>query len=79
VTVTRDGDLIRLTGRCRVEDAEPLTVLLQAAPDATLEISGCEVLHAAVVQAILAFRPQLKGVSVDPFISRWLSPRLGRT
>ena len=79
MSVTRDGDVIVLAGPCRVEDAEPLTALLQTAPDATLDLSACEGLHAAVVQVILAFRPQIRGVSADPFIAHWLSPRLGRT
>lgn len=79
MTVSRDGDVIALTGLCRVEDAEPLTALLQASPEAALDLSACEGLHAAVVQTILVFRPHIKGLSADPFIAQWLFPLLGRT
>ncbi len=79
MSVARDGDVIVLSGPCRVEDAEPLTALMQDAPQACLDLSACEGLHAAVVQTILAFRPQIKGVARDPFVALWLSPLLGRT
>ena len=76
MTVARDGDIIRLQGVCRVEDAEPLTVLLQCICDSTLDVSACEGLHAAVVQVILAFRPKIIGLSKDGFLRDWLLPAL---
>lgn len=76
MTVSRDGSIIRLAGVCRVEDAEPLTALLQGISDSTLDISACDGLHAAVFQAILAFRPKIVGVPVDPFLRERLLPAL---
>jgi hypothetical protein len=76
VTVTRDGDIIRLVGPCRVEDAEPLTVLLQGFGDSTLDLSACEGVHAAVVQAILAFRPKIVGAPDNVFLRDQLLPAL---
>jgi hypothetical protein len=76
MTVVRDGDLVRLVGLCRVEDAEPLTALLQGAFDSTLDLSACEGLHAAVLQAILAFRPKLVGVPGDAFLRDHLLPAI---
>lgn len=76
MTVLRDGSIIRLEGVCRVEDAEPLTALLQGVSDSTLDLSTCEGLHAAVVQAILAFRPVTIGVPDDPFLRDRLLPAL---
>jgi hypothetical protein len=76
MTVVRDGEVIRLTGLCRVEDAEPLTVLLQGVLDSTLDLSACEGLHAAVLQAILAFRPKIVGVPGDMFLRDRLLPAL---
>jgi hypothetical protein len=78
MTVSRDGPIIRLQGVCRVEDAEPLTALLQDISDSTLDVSACEGLHAAIVQAILAFRPRIVGVPDDPFLrDRLLSVLVG--
>ncbi len=76
MTVSRDGSVIRLQGICRVEDAEPLTALLQGVSDSTLDLSTCEGVHAAVVQAILAFRPEIVGVPDDPFLRDRLLPAL---
>jgi hypothetical protein len=76
VTVLRDGSIIRLLEVCRVEDAEPLTALLQGISDSTLDLSECKGLHAAVVQAILAFRPKIVGVPDDPFLRDRLLPAL---
>ena len=76
MTVSRDGSVIRLQGVCRVEDAEPLTALLQSISDSTLDLSTCEGLHAAVVQAILAFCPNIVGVPDEPFLRDWLLPAL---
>lgn len=76
MTVARDGSLILLQGVCRVEDAEPLTALLQSISDSTLDLSACEGLHAAVAQAILAFRPRIIGVPGEPFLRDRLLPVL---
>ena len=57
--VTRSGDLLRLDGHCRVEDAEPLAGMLQAAPELAIDLSACEALHSAVFQVLLAFDPSI--------------------
>jgi hypothetical protein len=41
-----------------------------------LDLSMCEGLHAAVVQAILAFRPTIVGIPDDPFLRDRLLPAL---
>jgi hypothetical protein len=76
VTVSRDGSTICLQGVCRVEDAEPLTALLQGISDSTLDLSACEGLHAAVVQAILAFHPTIIGLPDNAFLRDWLLPAM---
>ena len=78
MTVVRDGDVVRLVGLCRVEDAEPLTALLQGVFYSTLDLSSCEGLHAAVLQAILAFRPTITGTPANPFLKDQLLPALAR-
>jgi hypothetical protein len=76
MTILKDGSVIRLRGVCRVEDAEPLTALLQGVSDSTLDLSACEGAHAAVIQAILAFSPKIIGVPDDPFLRDLLLPAL---
>ena len=76
MTVIRDGDVVRLVGLCRVEDAEPLTALLQGVSDSSLDLSACEGLHAAVLQAILAFRPEIVGSPENLFLRDRLLPAI---
>ncbi|WP_211852102.1 hypothetical protein [Plastoroseomonas hellenica] len=76
MTVTRDGATIRLQGRCRVEDAEPLASLLHATPGLTVDLGDCEGLHAAVVQALLAFAPKVVGTPSDPVLRDLILPLL---
>jgi hypothetical protein len=77
VSVRRDpAGTIRLEGGCPVEDAEPLLRLLQDTPAARLDWSQCGVLHSAVVQIVLAARPELDGTCGDPLVARWIAADL---
>ncbi|WP_184719144.1 hypothetical protein [Caulobacter sp.] len=79
MNIIRDGDVIALQGHCRVEDAEALATLLHEASGATIDVSACESLHSAVVQAILAFGGPVVGRPVDPFLASLLIPALARS
>ncbi|NQE64282.1 hypothetical protein [Caulobacter sp. RHG1] len=79
MNIIRDGDVIALQGHCRVEDAEPLAALLHESPGATLDVSACESLHSAVVQAILAFGVPIVGQPAEPFLASLLIPALARS
>jgi hypothetical protein len=68
MSVRRDGNLIRLEGDCRVEDAETLVRLLQEDAVLTIDVSGCRSLHAAVAQVILSFGTGVTGAPADPFL-----------
>jgi hypothetical protein len=78
MSVALDGGLIRLSGVCRVEDAEPLLALLQSDRQRPVDISAATHMHAAIVQVLLAFGAAVAGVSPDPFVETWLAPILGR-
>lgn len=78
MSVRADGDVILIEGYCRVEDAEGLTALLQGFEKRTVDLSACEGLHAAAVQAILAFRCDIVGKPTDLFLSNLLKPALER-
>jgi len=77
MSVRLDDEIIRLEGRCHVEDAEPLLVLLQGGRHRTVDLSASESLHTAIVQLILAFRPPLAGDSADSFIRDRMMPAIG--
>ena len=77
MSVILEGEVVRLHGECRVEDAEPLLTLLQARAGRRVDLGGAGHLHAAVVQVLLALRPVLTGpASDDAFVARWLAPIL---
>jgi hypothetical protein len=76
MSVLLDGNVIRLEGKCHVEDAEPLLALLQADRGRILDLSRSEALHSAVVQVMLAFKPRIAGESRDAFVRDWVMPCL---
>ncbi len=76
MSVAQEGSILYLEGLCRVEDAETLTALLQRMPGSTVDLTRCQGLHAAVVQAILAFAPPLTGSPGEPFLRDLLLPAL---
>ncbi len=76
---SRDGDVVYLSGHCRVEDAEALVALLKPSESLVVDVSGCDSLHAAVVQVLLAFGAPVVGAPVEPFLRDRLVPALART
>ncbi len=76
MTVTQSEDRIRISGAGRIEDAETLVALLRSGRDCIVDLAEAEVLHTAVVQVLLAFRPRMAGVPDDPFFRKWLVPTL---
>lgn len=74
MSVAWDGSYIQLVGVCAVEDAEMLVRLLQDDRAREVDVSNVTHLHAAVVQALLVFRPCTTGVPSDPFTRTWLVP-----
>jgi hypothetical protein len=76
MSVRLEGQVVRLEGPCRVEDAEPLLAWLQADSSRSVDLTGAEHVHAAVVQVLMALRPPLEGESRDPFVRDRLVPLL---
>ena len=77
MSVTAEGGLVRICGAGRIEDAEALAALLEAAESpCTVDLSQAGHLHAAVVQVLLAFGPRLAGPAGDAFVNTWLLPVL---
>lgn len=78
MSLSIDGDVIHIKGHCRVEDAEALVVCLRKNSQVRLDLTDCESLHAAVVQAILAFGVIVAGEPRDGFLRDLLTPALAR-
>lgn len=76
MTIRIDGRHICIEGIARVEDAEPLVVALHAPLESEVDLSGCEDLHAAVLQVLLIFRPTITGLTENAGLASWLLPLL---
>ena len=77
MSVRTEGPVIYLEKVCGVEEAETLSALLDEPGDWQVDLSGAAHLHGAVVQALLALKPKLRGAAPeDPFIKDFLHPAL---
>ena len=74
MTIRIDGDTIHLEGHCRIEEAETLLVALQENGDRRVELGQLGRLHLALAQILLAIRPKMQGVPIDPFLRDWFVP-----
>jgi hypothetical protein len=68
MTVRREGAVVRLEDDCPVEEAETLVALLLAGGVRAADLSACRHLHAAVLQALLAFGVAVEGAPADGFL-----------
>jgi hypothetical protein len=76
VTIDRQAATAALQGDCPAEDAEPLAAALEPGGIDTVDLARCGQIHAAVVQALLMFRPKMCGDALDPFVRSLLQPAL---
>jgi hypothetical protein len=67
VTVSADG-VIRLQGTCSIDEAEALLRRLAEDRTATVDWSGCDQAHTAVIQVLMAARPRLVGLPTAAFL-----------
>ena len=75
----KDEGIIELADRCEAEDAEILQRLLLAAPRSSVEWRRCSYLHTAVVQVLLARKPNMQGAPEDAFLAKHIAPLLDRS
>lgn len=69
---------VELVGHCPSEDAEPLLQHLLATPGARVDWRECREAHTAVVQVLLAARPELLGPPGDVRLRDWVEPVIVR-
>lgn len=67
-------DLAVFEGICRVEDAESLLAWRIKHPKGTLDLSGCEHIHSAVLQVMLAGDIPLASLPGSPRLAQVLGP-----
>ena len=72
MTVALDQGTVRLSARCMAEDAELLLRHLVGGAR-QVDLTGCDYLHGAVVQLLMAARPTIVGEPAD-FLRDWLIP-----
>jgi hypothetical protein len=70
-TAVCDGDTV-------VEDALPLLEFLQSQGSAKVDLGSCTHLHTAVLQVLLAGRPEIIALPQEAFLARWLPAILGQ-
>src|ERR1700733_12505828 len=58
VRLTAQGEIV-LEGTCSSEDAEVLLQSLTSTPTARVDLRACEFAHTAVIQVLLAAKPEL--------------------
>ena len=81
MSVVLDGDTIRLSGDCGVEEAELLLSFLlpgsaKSDGERRVDLSAARHLHTSLFQILLSLRPPLAGSSADVFFNNWLLPVL---
>lgn len=69
------GRTVTLSGRCGPEESEPLLAALSNGAE-QVDLTGCEHLHAALVQLLMASRVTVTGVPSES-LARWILPLFG--
>ena len=67
------GTILVLDGVITAEDTDQFIASLKEYPELVVDLSDCEHLHTAVLQAILILRPSISRMPSDPFWSRCFS------
>ena len=73
-----DQQVIRLEGLCPLDDVDPLLQLLLTHRDASIDWSGCDSVHTAVLQLLAICRRPIIGPPRDSFLARYVEPALRR-
>lgn len=63
-----------LSGEVGVEDAEALAAWLRTTRRPAVRLAACTHVHTAVLQALLAARPEVLEPPIDPFLARCVAP-----
>lgn len=64
-----EHDCALLLGSVTADDAEVLSQWLQLQDAPSIDLGGCEHLHGAALQVLLALRPRVLVPPLDPFLA----------
>jgi hypothetical protein len=67
------GNTAIAEGAASAEDALTLVEFLQSHRNARFDLGSCGHVHTAVVQLLMATRPEIVALPREAFLSRWLS------
>lgn len=76
MSVGERDDAVELVGECGLDDAEPLLRRLLTEPAKPVDVTRCVRLHTAVVQVLLAARPEVRGPFAGGFFRTAVEPVL---
>ncbi len=68
-----------LTGTVVVDEAEPLAAWLRATEAPAVDLAGCDHLHTAALQALMAAGVKVSAAPADDFLRAWVLPMLDQT
>ena len=71
VRFTKNGDnlLLILEGVIGAEDTDEVVGVIKENPDLLVDLSECDHLHTAVLQALMVLRPKISAMPADSFWS----------
>lgn len=76
MTIRMSAGTVTLAGICPAEDAEVLLQHLLEKPGVAVDWRGCEAAHTAVIQVLLAAKPQVLGPPATDQLATWVQPLL---
>ena len=76
MTIAIQDGTLACAGALTVEDAEALLQLVQDSGVTAVDLAGCEQVHAACLQVLMAARLPVTGWPTDNELARWLRAAL---
>ena len=68
-----DPQRVQLSGKVRLEEAEPLREWLHQHPACEMDLSACTQFHTGILQVILARAGRISALPNDAALATWLS------
>jgi len=78
MSVSINGGIIQLKGRCEHESVEPLIELIHEHPSAQVDVSNCESLNTAVFQVLFCMKVPVLGAAKETSLEQNILPMLNR-
>jgi hypothetical protein len=72
MSIQRRGKILKLTGVIGVEDAEIIYAQFEQQLFQKIDLSGCEHLHSAILQLVIAFQIPIHKYPSVPMLNDWL-------